>query len=124
MELRNIHTIADLVQMAKDMHCELRIADGVIRLVPKPTTEPAPLSSWYFIAKTEAQMFETEALKETTAALVALRRAVKPFHDIALGSSGRIPTERLSATDWHNLWKAFKAAPPRGIAEPDKILDI
>ena len=59
-------------------------------------------------------MFETEALEETTAALVSLRKAVKPFYDVAIGNSGRIPTERLSHANWHNLWKAYQAPPPRG----------
>ena len=64
-------------------------------------------------------MFETEALEETTAALATLRKAVKPFHDLAVGNSGRIPTECLSAADWHSLWKAYESAPPRGIATPN-----
>ena len=55
-----------------------------------------------------------KALEETTARLVALREAMKPFYDIAIGTSGRIPTERLSGADWHNLWKAYELPPPRG----------
>ena len=64
-------------------------------------------------------MFESEALKETTERLVALRKAVKPFHDIAIGTSGRIPTERLSAHDWHELWKAYEMPPPRGMCDQE-----
>lgn len=59
-------------------------------------------------------MFEKEALEETTAALVAIRKAVAPFYTVAIGNAGRIPTERLSAADWHNLWKAYDLPPPRG----------
>jgi len=74
--------------------------------------------------KKEKQMFETEALKETWEALVALRNAVKPFHDIALDNSGRIQTERLSAADWHNLWKAYNAPPPRGAVTPNIAVGV
>lgn len=68
-------------------------------------------------------MFEIESLEETTAALVALRKSVKPFYEIALGNSGRIQTERLSNADWHALWKAYMSAPPRGAVTPDSVLD-
>ena len=59
-------------------------------------------------------MFETEALKETTETLANIRKAVKPFYDFVQGTSGRLPFERLSHADWHNLWKAYEAPPPRG----------
>ena len=36
-----------------------------------------------------------------------LRRAVAPFAAIVSGTSGRIPTERLSLANWHDLVKAF-----------------
>lgn len=39
--------------------------------------------------------------------LWALVAAVRPFAEIMLGSSGRIPTERLSAAHWHALTRAF-----------------
>ena len=68
----------------------------------------------------EKVMFETEALEETTAALVALRKAVKPFYAFAVGNAGRIPTERLSHADWHNLWKAYELPPPRGAVTLNK----
>lgn len=41
--------------------------------------------------------------------LTALYNAVLPFAKIVEDSSGRIPTERLSAADWHALAKAFRS---------------
>jgi len=46
-----------------------------------------------------------------SAELAALREAVKPFAAIINETSGRIPTERLSLADWHNLVKAFNKRP-------------
>lgn len=40
---------------------------------------------------------------------VGLRAAVKPFADLVLTTSGRIPYERLSAAHWHHLVKAYLA---------------
>ena len=43
--------------------------------------------------------------------LDALREAVKPFSRLVHGTSGRIPTERLSFADWHALAKAAAMTP-------------
>jgi len=40
--------------------------------------------------------------------LQTLRKAVRPFAALVETTSGRIPTERLSLADWHNLAKAMK----------------
>lgn len=37
-----------------------------------------------------------------------LRAAVKPFAQLVVNTSGRIPIERLSFADWHRLTKAAK----------------
>ena len=37
-----------------------------------------------------------------------LRAAVKPFAQLVVNTSGRIPVERLSFADWHRLTKAAK----------------
>jgi len=36
-----------------------------------------------------------------------LRDAIKPFADAMNNTSGRIPVEYLSLSDWHNLIKAY-----------------
>jgi hypothetical protein len=36
-----------------------------------------------------------------------LRAAIKPFADLVMSTSGRVPYERLSAADWHGLTKAY-----------------
>lgn len=38
-----------------------------------------------------------------------LRAAVKPFVRLVETTSGRIPHEKLSGADWHELVKAFRA---------------
>lgn len=38
-----------------------------------------------------------------------LRYAARPFCKFAEGTVGRITTERLSASNWHELWKALEA---------------
>lgn len=43
--------------------------------------------------------------EEAEARLKEAREAIAPFAKIAVGNSGRIQTERLSAENWHNLWK-------------------
>jgi hypothetical protein len=39
----------------------------------------------------------------------ALKKAAKPFVDLMRSTDGRIPTERLSLENWHNLVKANSA---------------
>lgn len=53
-----------------------------------------------------------EGLSEHIGDLV---EAIKPFAEIVTGSSGRIPTERLSAADWHRLVKAYNYAKSCGV---------
>lgn len=36
--------------------------------------------------------------------------AMKPFAELVLTTDGRIPHERLSLSDWHELTKAYKFA--------------
>jgi hypothetical protein len=43
--------------------------------------------------------------------LNALRAAVSPFAAIVNETSGRIPTERLSLANWHDLVRAFNEGP-------------
>lgn len=62
-----------------------------------------------------------EELEAITTELVALRRAVKPFYTIAIGTSGRIPTERLSADNWNSLWKAYEDHAPSASSKDDDI---
>lgn len=45
--------------------------------------------------------------KATTARELSLLKAIKPFAELVLSTSGRIPTERLSLADWHALAKAY-----------------
>lgn len=42
--------------------------------------------------------------------LERLYKAVGPFVKLLTNSQGRIPTERLSAADWHELAKAYAEA--------------
>ena len=42
--------------------------------------------------------------------LQAIRQAAIPFIKLVKGTSGRIPTERLSASDWNNLCRAASLA--------------
>lgn len=46
------------------------------------------------------------------AAYKRLHEAVWPFVQIANGTSGRIPTEKLSGANWHELWKAYEQHAP------------
>ena len=39
--------------------------------------------------------------------LYALRKAVYPFTEILKASSGRIPVEKISAKNWHDLSRAM-----------------
>jgi hypothetical protein len=39
--------------------------------------------------------------------VIAITQAVEPFAAIVRNSEGRIPTEKLSLADWHELSKAF-----------------
>lgn len=48
--------------------------------------------------------------RATTAKELALVKAIKPFADVMHASSGRIPVEKLSLRDWHELVKAYDAA--------------
>jgi hypothetical protein len=43
------------------------------------------------------------------ASMCRLRDACKPFVELVKNTSGRIPTERLSAANWHDLVKAYEA---------------
>lgn len=52
---------------------------------------------------------EREQLRAKLEAAQRLRDAVKPFVKIVTASSGRIPHERLSAANWHELCKASAA---------------
>ncbi len=45
-------------------------------------------------------------IRSLLAELDALRDAVKPFAKIVIESNGRIPTERLSFSDWNRLTHA------------------
>jgi hypothetical protein len=45
-------------------------------------------------------------------ALERLYKAVQPFVWLMKGTSGRIPTERLSFANWHELAKAYDEATP------------
>lgn len=38
-----------------------------------------------------------------------LKKAMKPFAELVEATNGRIPYENLSAADWHDLVKAFRA---------------
>lgn len=65
-----------------------------------------------FVTSTSAKMFaEHMALpieaqvEQLRAELSAIREAVQPFVKLMKGTSGRIPTERLSFADWHALAK-------------------
>lgn len=48
----------------------------------------------------------------------ALESAIEPFARLLQGTSGRIPVERLSASDWHELIKAYKGRAP---FDPDAL---
>jgi len=52
---------------------------------------------------------EREQMRAKLEAAQRLRDAVKPFVKIVTASSGRIPHERLSAANWHELCKASAA---------------
>lgn len=56
------------------------------------------------------------------AELAALRDAVKPFAAIINETSGRIPTERLSLANWHDLVKAFNERPNAKVSGPEAAL--
>ena len=46
-----------------------------------------------------------------------LRMAVQPFADLVKTTDGRIPYERLSLANWHELVKAYDAYRGAGVAE-------
>lgn len=54
-----------------------------------------------------AQPIEAQ-VEQQQAKLNALREAIAPFVLLMKGTRGRIPTERLSFADWHELSKAWK----------------
>ena len=65
-----------------------------------------------FVTSTSAKMFAEHMtqpieaqVEQLRAELTALREAVQPFVRLMKGTSGRIPTERLSFADWHALAK-------------------
>ena len=65
-----------------------------------------------FVTSTSAKMFAQHMaqpieaqVEQLRAELAALRVAVRPFVKLVEGTSGRIPTERLSFADWHALVK-------------------
>lgn len=76
-----------------------------IRWAGSPLANLPPAGSkLYLLPPDSITRAEHEALKGE---LAALRKAVNPFVAIVYGTSGRIPTERLSFANWHDLTKAF-----------------
>lgn len=65
-----------------------------------------------FVTSTSAKMFAEHMafpleaqVEQLRAKLSALREAARPFVRLMKGTSGRIPTERLSFADWYALAK-------------------
>lgn len=57
----------------------------------------------------QAQEWIQTQYPQELARLRAIEEAVKPFVNIVKHSVGRIPVEKLSLSDWHELCKAAKA---------------
>ena len=49
-----------------------------------------------------------DVLKTCLRQLEQAKKVIEPFAAIVIGTSGRIPTERLSAHDWHELIKFYE----------------
>lgn len=60
-----------------------------------------------FLELSQITKAETFKERQLSLKLEKLRKAVGPFAVLIKTTNGRIPTERLSLANWHDLVKAF-----------------
>jgi hypothetical protein len=71
-----------------------KYSDGAVATGTAPLPDRSPVQQMEYLSRLEIER---------------LRNAMKPFVDVAISTNGRIPHEKLSAANWHDLVKAYDA---------------
>jgi len=103
------------------VHCEYQIFDHESReFAVKKWNCRVDLSP---LSPQAAKSDQAEELAKAQKRIVVLEDAIRPFAKIAEGTVGRIPHEKLSAYNWHTLWKALAATDDSGKQETHNVED-
>jgi hypothetical protein len=90
----------DMIEYAKKLERELAATNANGPIVVRADGSTCTMRWWY-----------DEKLAARDAEIERLRKAIAPFAQIMIGTSGRVPTERLSFADWHSLSRAYFPQP-------------
>ena len=85
---------------------------------PEPQTLKRPITPEKLIGVVRRVIAEANGEPQSHAlppGMERLYKAVQPFVKLMRNTSGRIPYERLSAADWHELDKAYTEATPPNV---------